>query len=199
MLAAMHWLVTYYFLSRIMVTKAGLDQDLRELPEAYRKASRLAIQGQFEEARRLYLKIEARADPRLKPIITNDLAVLAAIHGDLNASRTAIEALLTLDSGYEPARLNAAILEAERQVAPPDPASAGPATPTSRPAPVRVAILSFLFNWPSTGGGIVHTVELARFLARAGYEVRHFHPRRLDWGRKRGHSTLLRKQVNCGH
>ena len=32
--------------------------------------------------------------------------------------------------------------------------------------PIRVAILSFLFNWPSTGGGNIHTVELATFLGR---------------------------------
>ena len=47
---------------------------------------------------------------------------------------------------------------------------------------VRVAILSFLFNWPSTGRGIVHTVELARFLAKAGFDVRHFYARNLPWG-----------------
>jgi glycosyltransferase involved in cell wall biosynthesis len=42
-------------------------------------------------------------------------------------------------------------------------------------------VLSFLFNWPSTGGGIVHTVELAQFLAKAGYEVRHFYARYDPW------------------
>jgi FkbM family methyltransferase len=47
---------------------------------------------------------------------------------------------------------------------------------------IRVAILSFLFNWPSTGGGIVHTVELAQFLGRAGYNVQHFYARHLPWG-----------------
>ena len=31
--------------------------------------------------------------------------------------------------------------------------------------PIRVAILSLLFNWPSTGGGNHHTAEMARFLA----------------------------------
>ncbi|MEX0717770.1 MAG: glycosyltransferase family 4 protein [Planctomycetaceae bacterium] len=41
--------------------------------------------------------------------------------------------------------------------------------------------MSFLFNWPSTGGGIVHTVELAQFLARAGYEVRLIHARHEPW------------------
>lgn len=38
----------------------------------------------------------------------------------------------------------------------------------------RIAILSLLFNWPSTGGGIVHTAELAQFLTQDGYEVCHF-------------------------
>lgn len=41
-------------------------------------------------------------------------------------------------------------------------------------APFRIAIVSLLFNWPSTGGGIVHTAELAQFLSLDGYEVCHF-------------------------
>ena len=50
---------------------------------------------------------------------------------------------------------------------------------------IRVAILSFLFNWPSTGGGNHHTAELAKFLALAGYEVKHYFARypRLGIGR----------------
>ena len=40
--------------------------------------------------------------------------------------------------------------------------------------PLRIAIVSLLFNWPSTGGGIVHTAELAQFLTLDGYEVCHF-------------------------
>ncbi len=47
--------------------------------------------------------------------------------------------------------------------------------------PTKVAILSFLFNWPSTGGGIVHTVELAQFLGRAGFQVRHFYAQYPPW------------------
>jgi hypothetical protein len=47
---------------------------------------------------------------------------------------------------------------------------------------VRVAILSFLFNWPSTGGGIIHTVELATFLRQAGFEVALFYARYAPWG-----------------
>ena len=49
-------------------------------------------------------------------------------------------------------------------------------------SPVRIAILSFLFNWPSTGGGNIHTAELATFLGRAGYEVRHVYARYPEWG-----------------
>lgn len=47
--------------------------------------------------------------------------------------------------------------------------------------PTRIAVLSFLFNWPSTGGGIVHTVELCDFLQRAGYLVEHFYARYDAW------------------
>ena len=61
---------------------------------------------------------------------------------------------------------------------------------TSSPSPTRVsdsmsarvAIVSFLFNWPSTGGGIVHTLELAKFLALAGFDVLHVYTRQTDWG-----------------
>ena len=52
--------------------------------------------------------------------------------------------------------------------------SQGERASTDRPASccwagLCAAILSFLFNWPSTGGGNHHTAELAAFLARAGY------------------------------
>ena len=57
--------------------------------------------------------------------------------------------------------------------------------------PVRVAILSFLFNWPSTGGGNHHTAELAAFLARAGYEVKHFFARYPGWGIGRVTDALI--------
>ena len=43
-----------------------------------------------------------------------------------------------------------------------------------QPVSKRIAIVSLLFNWPSTGGGIVHTAELAHFLSVDGYDVCHF-------------------------
>jgi glycosyltransferase involved in cell wall biosynthesis len=44
-----------------------------------------------------------------------------------------------------------------------------------------VAILSFLFTWPTSGGGNIHTVELAKFLQRAGYNVAHWYARYAPW------------------
>ena len=50
------------------------------------------------------------------------------------------------------------------------------------PGPVRVAVLSFLFNWPSTGGGNMHTAGLVEFLGRDGFDVRHFYAQYEPWG-----------------
>jgi glycosyltransferase involved in cell wall biosynthesis len=66
-------------------------------------------------------------------------------------------------------------MQAQRELRPP-----GLARPPG--SPVRIAILSFLFNWPSTGGGNHHTAETARFLGRAGYEVKHFFAQHPPWG-----------------
>lgn len=56
-------------------------------------------------------------------------------------------------------------------------------------APPRIAIVSLLFNWPSTGGGIVHTAELAQFLRQSGYDVCHLYARFDPWemGKVDGH------------
>lgn len=53
--------------------------------------------------------------------------------------------------------------------------------PDPDPARLRVAVVSLLFNWPSSGGGNVHTWELARELSRAGYDVRHFYASYPGW------------------
>jgi hypothetical protein len=63
---------------------------------------------------------------------------------------------------------------------------------------VRVAIVSFLFNWPSTGGGNHHTAELAAFLARAGYEVRHFFAQYPSWGIGRITDELISQSEGIG-
>lgn len=53
--------------------------------------------------------------------------------------------------------------------------------PSDQPRGKRIALVSLLFNWPSTGGGTVHTKELAETLAHKGYKVRHFYAVQGDW------------------
>lgn len=45
----------------------------------------------------------------------------------------------------------------------------------------RIAVVSLLFNWPSTAGGAVHTAELVRFLGSAGFDVQHICARYAPW------------------
>jgi hypothetical protein len=59
-----------------------------------------------------------------------------------------------------------------------------PAPMTAPPTDSRrtkIAIVSLLFNWPSTGGGTVHTAELAKFLTHDGYAVRHLVVQNSGW------------------
>jgi glycosyltransferase involved in cell wall biosynthesis len=179
------------------------------LRDLYRRAGQLAECGDHAEARRLYgTIIQAVGDPKLKALIANDLAALAALEGDSAAAADGFHKALALDHECEPARANLAFLEAEEappaghlpglylpQPAPeshpsqtPAPSGGLPAVPTG--AAPKIPLLSFLFNWPSTAGGIVHTAELAQFLGRAGYQVRHFYPRYTPWEIGQAQGTL---------
>ena len=155
-------------------------------PRLYRRACRFAVQGRLEQARHLYATLGATAtDTYYKALLANDLAVLLAVNGKAEAAHAGFRAALTIDPRCVPARINAILLYAEAGTSPPLPienGSAVTATPVGPIRPVRVAILSFLFNWPSTGGGIVHTVELAQSLMKAGYDVRHLYARHTGWG-----------------
>jgi glycosyltransferase involved in cell wall biosynthesis len=152
----------------------------------YDRACSLAAAGKPDEARALHEDLAGRVgDPRLRALLANDRAALAALSGNLHAARGGFREALSLHPGCEPARLNLALVEADLACPPPEPERA-PAIPdpvvAGEPSgPVKVAVVSFLFNWPSTGGGIIHTVELARFLAEARYEVKHFHARHDPW------------------
>jgi glycosyltransferase involved in cell wall biosynthesis len=163
----------------------------------YQRARKLAESGQFEEAIRLYEQVKTSGpDPRLNALIHNDLAAIALMQGRTEDALEGWKRAMTDDPACRAARLNHDMLLAEleragsganNQAAPLQLVHAATprvTTPTRSPdsAPVRVAILSFLFNWPTTGGGNVHTYELAKFLARAGYEVRHIYARYPDWG-----------------
>jgi glycosyltransferase involved in cell wall biosynthesis len=136
-----------------------------------------------DEAWKLYGELDRAKTPcDVKALIQNDLGALAAHDGDLEAARDGFRAALALDGGCKTASANLALLEAE-QAAPYTQSDDEDSTVerTSDRRPIRIAVLSFLFNWPSTGGGIVHTVELIQFLIKAGYEVKHFYASFPPW------------------
>ncbi len=194
----------------------------------YAEASNLAAQGQHDEARKLYAdwaaaRAYADSGTRLRALVHNDLAVMAALDGRYQEAQTEWQAALEIDPDCLPAQLNRDLLDAEMKLSQatddfggltlaPAPGISGPsqdrypgevhlpviasfepartpAQPDCRPtgfarppgAPVRVAILSLLFNWPSTGGGNHHTAEMAHFLGRAGYDVKHFFAQYPSW------------------
>ncbi|MFI5461271.1 MAG: glycosyltransferase [Isosphaerales bacterium] len=171
--------------------RAGATHDV--LPASYRQACDLAQRGSYDKARRLYARLEhatREPDSHLRALIRNDLAVLEAFEGRYDDAQRGWHAALELDQDCLQARLNRDLVRAELELASahphPDPIeSSGTDSPTPDPSPrtrIRVAILSFLFNWPSTGGGNMHTAGLAQFLARAGYGVKHYYARYPAWG-----------------
>jgi glycosyltransferase involved in cell wall biosynthesis len=149
----------------------------------HRRASDLAIAGRYDDARLLLEQINgASGATRFRALVRNDLATLAALRGEAEVARSGFQAALELDAECMNAQANLkAIEESPLPSAPAIHTCNGALTPKKEER-VKVEILSFLFNWPSTGGGIVHTVELARFLGEAGYEVKHIHVRFDPWG-----------------
>jgi len=157
--------------------------------QLYLEACGFAEAGQYEDARVRYQNIERiTTDASLKALVKNDLAALDAVEGKAEAALTGFEAALSVDNSCMSARSNLCTLQMHELIADTAPStiasvdSSAPSVPMKQGRACRVAILSFLFNWPSRGGGIVHTVELTQFLIRAGYEVRHLHARNLLWG-----------------
>ncbi len=120
-----------------------------------------------------------------KALIENDLGTLDGLQGEMNSARGRFERALAIDPRCDAARQNLATLDT---LATDELAQAGAGGPPTLPEPARpslgpkIAILSLLFNWPSTGGGTVHTAEAAKFLHRAGYDVRHIYAQFAEWG-----------------
>jgi len=178
-------------------TEAGLPRD-------YWQACKLAEQGKYDEARQLYSKLAHSAvGGSLGALVQNDLAVLAALEGRFDEARQGWQQALELDQSCLMARLNRDLVQAEFDVAEQDEglgqSFAPPTVPSwQRPpndGPIKVAVLSFLFNWPSTGGGNMHTAGLVDFLAQAGYEVRHFYACYPDWGIGRVSDSLVASEA----
>jgi glycosyltransferase involved in cell wall biosynthesis len=166
------------------------DDGTDSMPRCHRRGITRVLKGDFQRAEALIGRAARLVhSPRQQAIVANDLAVLAARNSDIERAIKGFTQALELDPECRAARLNLDRLDADRSGTIAPPAQDAPSLETGEKLPAsaprrtasggatRVAILSFLFNWPSTGGGIVHTVELADFLGRAGYDVRHIYAR----------------------
>jgi hypothetical protein len=151
------------------------------IPALYERARSCAVAGEVDESRRIYAALATDVpDRRLRALVCSGRAALAVVAGERDAALQGSRDALAIDPRCKVTRFNLTFLEDELAEAAAEPRDTfvpdAPAAPVQAEGPGKVAILSFLFNWPTGGGGNVHTVELARFLARAGYTVRHFYP-----------------------
>ncbi len=157
--------------------------------DAYRQAAGLAEMGDFNQARSAYRGGSAsQTAPAtvLGGAVENDIGTLH-VHGRRDScGADAIRSCTRNGCRLQrwPSAQNLAILNDDE---PPPVATAisNSGNRPAEPAPIRrarVAILSTLFNWPSTGGGTVHTAETGKFLSRAGYDVKHFYAQFAGWG-----------------
>lgn len=142
--------------------------DIDELWEKYRNCSQLATRGDRQAAAiELGRLLSVTTDASLLAHVQNDLGVLAGLEGRIADADKSFVAAMNVDPNWSVPQENRRHLAS--RVAPPG-------------KPTRVAIISLLFNWPSTGGGTVHTAETGKFLAQAGYDVRHFYAQLAGWG-----------------
>lgn len=145
-------------------------------PDDYGLARELATTGASEQAERIFRQLLTTADaPRIRATVYNDLATLAALAGDEHKARRLLSEAFSLDPHCPPARENWTTLGLGQL-----PACDTPASEPVRDK-VKVAIVSGMFNWPSAGGGNVHTVQLAQALRCAGYTVEHFYLEYEPW------------------
>lgn len=141
------------------VSKADWSSD-------YQGIASLASQGDSGRLRAAYRRLLHHCtDQPIRALARNDMAVLDALSGDGARALAGVQVALELDPNCRVAHDNLASLG-----------------PPRVSVATRIAIASMLFNWPSTGGGNVHSAELACFLARAGYEVAHFIAEHEPWG-----------------
>lgn len=151
---------------------------------AYHTACALAERGDSAEARSAFEVLGKRfTDSESRALIESDLAAIAAFEGMFDVAQQRFESALALDPCCKPAQKNREFLTASfSESAEMGSSIPNPSDGADRSRPVRVAILSLLFNWPSTGGGTVHTAETGKFLLRAGYNVRHIYACYPEWG-----------------
>ncbi len=139
----------------------------------------LVLKGAYGEAATSYRQLLTESlQPDMTAVVYNDLAVISAIRGEFGEAEQFLADATSTGNQLESTAENYRILE-ELTLNQTISIASEYATGGSRP--VKVAVLSFLFNWPSTGGGIIHTVELVRFLRLAGYEVELFYTEFEQW------------------
>jgi glycosyltransferase involved in cell wall biosynthesis len=146
----------------------------QQLSDAICKEEIVDPRGRLDD---LYFKT---LDGKLHALLQNDLAVLDAQEGNLEIAKKRLLTALARDPECETARANLHALNSPQTQ--PSRTDASTRLESDLEPPIRVAILSLLFNWPSTGGGTVHTYETAKFLATAGYAVKHFYAVLPEWG-----------------
>jgi glycosyltransferase involved in cell wall biosynthesis len=166
----------------------GAPAFLPDFERAYHAACSSAMADDRSTARQQYQELLERIqEAKSRALVENDLGTLAALDGNLEVARAHFQRALADDPECAAAQANLALLEQESASAV---SHASDSVPTSVPSdnnglgqrPTKVAILSLLFNWPSTGGGTIHTAELGKFLGQAGYDVRHIYAQYAAWG-----------------
>jgi glycosyltransferase involved in cell wall biosynthesis len=137
-------------------------------------ACQQAMNGLLVNAHALFQELAEQEAGSSPSLVLNNLAAVKAALGETSTARQLFEQALACTTEYEPAVQN---LEFLNQQFPGEKEN-----PKDRGTVRRIAIVSLLFSWPSTGGGTVHTKELAQFLVQAGYDVHQFYASYLDWG-----------------
>lgn len=157
-----------------------------------------ALQGNLLRARKGFLQLLAEQDVA-PPSLINQLAAVEAALGDAAGAMRRLqsicsgeqfvnavsvrEAAFSIEGGRCISGIPCRAAKANLAYLRKNTASQRSSSPERdhRESP-RIAIVSLLFNWPSTGGGAVHTKELAEHLARSGDAVRHFYAIYAPWG-----------------
>jgi glycosyltransferase involved in cell wall biosynthesis len=139
------------------------------------EARKLARAGDLSTARASYKALLEGDAKTLRASVFSDLGVLSSVEGDFTEARRLFESAIEADGDCLEARLNLAFLNAE-------PPPVFELDQKRKDRRKRIAVLSFLFNWPSTGGRIHHTVELTHRLCGTGFKVQHFYAVFDPWG-----------------
>ncbi|MBY0585797.1 glycosyltransferase [bacterium] len=150
----------------------------------YEEAVSLALQANYRGASSIYEQLRDEDLPSsLRSLVLNDLASLAALEGRWEEATSILQESLAINPDSAVMQENIALL---RSVFPKTDSSLVPSDSVAHARqvdrPLRIAIVSFLFVWPSRGGGIMHTVELASALLRRGFDVQHVFARYSPWG-----------------